>query len=103
MKVLKDIKQSTHEKVKYFHNPETNLRAIIAVHSTVLGPSLGGCRMMPYSNKEGALLDVLRLSEGMTYKAAIAGLKLGGGKAVILGDPIIDKTDNLLKSFGELY
>ena len=101
MKVLKDIEQSTHEKVKYYHDPENNLKAIIAVHSTVLGPSLGGCRMMPYSNEEGALLDVLRLSEGMTYKAAIAGLKLGGGKAVILGNPKTDKTDNLLESFGE--
>ena len=101
MKVLKDIEQSTHEKVKYCHDPENNLKAIIAVHSTILGPSLGGCRMMPYSNEEGALLDVLRLSEGMTYKAAIAGLKLGGGKAVILGNPKTDKTDNLLESFGE--
>ena len=100
MKVLKDIKRSTHERVSYFHDPETNLKAIIAVHSTVLGASLGGCRMMQYSNEEEALLDVLRLSEGMTYKAAIAGLKLGGGKAVILGNPKTDKTEKLLKSFG---
>ena len=101
MITLKEIKQSTHQRVSYYHNSDTNLEAIIAIHSTALGPSLGGCRMMPYSTKEEALRDVLRLSEGMTYKAAIAGLKLGGGKAVILSDPKLDKTTNLLKSFGE--
>ena len=101
MKIFKEIKQSTHEKVNYFHDPETNLKAFIAIHSTALGPSLGGCRMMRYSSQEEALSDVLRLSEGMTYKAAIAGLKLGGGKAVVLADPKIDKTEQLLKSFGE--
>ena len=100
MKVLKEIKQSTHEKVVSFEDSKTNLKAIIAIHSTVMGPSLGGCRMMQYSNEEDALFDVLRLSEGMTYKAAIAGLNLGGGKAVILADPKTDKTDTLLKSFG---
>jgi len=100
MKLLKEIKQSTHEKVMYFDDPKTNLRAIIAIHITVLGPSLGGCRMMPYSSQEEALSDVLRLSEGMTYKAAIAGLKLGGGKAVILANPKTDKTNNFLESFG---
>ena len=101
MITFKEIKQSTHQRVSYYHNSETNLEAIIAIHSTALGPSLGGCRMMPYSTKEEALRDVLRLSEGMTYKAAIAGLKLGGGKAVILSDPKSGKTPDLLKSFGE--
>ena len=101
MKVFKEIKQSTHEKVSYFYDPDTNFKAFIAVHSTALGPSLGGCRMMEYPNQEKALQDVLRLSEGMTYKAAIAGLPLGGGKAVVLANPKKDKTDELLKSFGE--
>ena len=101
MQIFKEIKQSTHEKVTYFHDSDTNLKAMIAIHSTVMGPSLGGCRMMPYSNKEDALNDVLRLSEGMTYKAAIAGLNLGGGKAVILADPKVDKKESLLDSFGD--
>ena len=100
MQIFKEIKQSTHEKVIYFYDPISNLKAIIAVHNTVLGPSLGGCRMMPYLSEDEALADVLRLSEGMTYKAAMAGLHLGGGKAVILADPQIDKNENLLKAFG---
>ena len=100
MQISKEIKQSTHEKVIYFHDPSSNLKAIIAVHSTAMGPSLGGCRMMPYLSEEEALADVLRLSEGMTYKAAMAGLNLGGGKAVILADPQTDKNENLLKAFG---
>ena len=100
MQIFKEIKQSTHEKVIYFHDPLSNLKAIIAVHNTALGPSLGGCRMMPYLSEDEALADVLRLSEGMTYKAAMAGLHLGGGKAVILADPQTDKNENLLKAFG---
>ena len=84
MRTLKEIEQPNHEKVVYFEDTKTNLKAIIAIHSTILGPSLGGCRMMNYSNEKNALSDVLRLSEGMTYKAAMADLKLGGGKAVIL-------------------
>ena len=66
-----------HEQVNFFHDPKTNLKAIIAIHSTELGPSLGGCRMMEYESEQNALYDVLRLSKGMTYKSAIAGLKLG--------------------------
>ena len=77
------------------------LKAIIAIHSTELGPSLGGCRMMEYESDQNALYDVLRLSKGMTYKSAIAGLKLGGGKSVILGNSKTDKTDDLLEKFGE--
>lgn len=100
MKVFKEINQSTHEKICYFHDPDNNLKAFIAIHSTALGPSLGGCRMMHYKTENDALSDVLRLSEGMTYKAALAGLKLGGGKAVIIADPKKDKTPQLLKSFG---
>ena len=100
MRTLKEIEQPNHEKVVYFEDTKTNLKAIIAIHSTILGPSLGGCRMMNYSDEDNALSDVLRLSEGMTYKAAMAGLNLGGGKAVILANPKIDKTDELLQSFG---
>ena len=65
----------------------SGLKAIIAIHNTVLGPALGGCRMYPYKSEEDALVDVLRLSRGMTYKASISNLNLGGGKAVIIGDP----------------
>ena len=101
MSVFTKIEQQGHEQVNYFYDPETNLKAIIAIHNTALGPSLGGCRMMQYSSDEDALIDVLRLSKGMTYKAAVAGLKLGGGKAVIIGDPKYDKSNDLLESFGQ--
>ncbi|HXO27557.1 MAG TPA: Glu/Leu/Phe/Val dehydrogenase dimerization domain-containing protein, partial [Thermoanaerobaculia bacterium] len=89
-----------HERVLFCSSPEVGLRAIIAVHSTVLGPGLGGVRMLPYATMDEALIDVLRLSRGMTYKAAAAGLHLGGGKAVILGDPKQDKSEALLRTFG---
>ena len=100
MKIIKEINLSSHEKVVYCYDPESKLESIVAIHSTELGPSLGGCRMRNYSSKESALSDVLRLSEGMTYKAALAGVKLGGGKAVILGNPKTDKNDKLLENFG---
>lgn len=89
-----------HERVVFCSNPDVGLRAIIAVHSTVLGPGLGGLRMWPFNSFDEALTDVLRLSRGMTYKAAAAGLNLGGGKAVILGDPKKDKSEGLFRSFG---
>jgi leucine dehydrogenase len=89
-----------HERVLFCSNPDTGLQAIIAVHSTVLGPGLGGVRMWPYKSMDEALLDVLRLSRGMTYKAAAAGLNLGGGKAVIVGDSKKHKDEALLRSFG---
>ena len=89
-----------HERVLFCSSPEVGLQAIIAVHSTVLGPGLGGVRMLPYATMDEALIDVLRLSRGMTYKAAAAGLHLGGGKAVILGDPKRDKSEALLRTFG---
>ena len=76
-----------YEEVVFFHDPPTNLRAIVAIHSTTLGPSLGGTRFYPFRSDQEALTDVLRLARGMTYKAAAAGLDLGGGKAVIVGDP----------------
>ena len=90
-----------HEQVEFFADKSTGLRAIIAIHNTNLGPALGGCRMWPYANSAEALNDVLRLSKGMTYKAAMAKLKLGGGKAVIIGDPRKDKTPELMACMGK--
>ncbi|HYV02462.1 MAG TPA: Glu/Leu/Phe/Val dehydrogenase [Actinomycetota bacterium] len=88
------------EEVVYFHDPPTGLRAIVAIHSTTLGPSLGGTRFYPFGSEEDALRDVLRLARGMTYKAAAAGLDLGGGKAVIVGDPKRIKSEELLRAYG---
>src|SRR5215468_1080002 len=88
-----------HERVLVCSNPEVGLKAIIAVHSTVLGPGLGGVRMWPFKSFEEAMIDVLRLSRGMTYKAAAAGLHLGGGKAVIIGDPATDKSEALFSAY----
>lgn len=90
-----------HELVVFRDDPGSGLRAIIALHSTRLGPALGGCRMFPYASHDAALSDVLRLSRGMTCKAALAGLPLGGGKAVIIGDPRWDKSRELLLAMGE--
>ena len=98
--IFYDLNSYGHEQVSFFHDRETGLKAIIGIHSTVLGPSLGGCRMWKYNDEQEALRDVLRLSRGMTYKAALAGLNLGGGKAVIIGDSRQDKTDEMLKVFG---
>lgn len=89
-----------HELVAHFYDKPTGLKAIIAVHSTKLGPALGGCRVWPYESEEAALEDVLRLSKGMTYKSAAMGLPLGGGKAVIIADPRTDKTPELFEAFG---
>jgi leucine dehydrogenase len=90
-----------HETVAFFHDKPTGLNAIIALHSTALGPACGGTRMFPYASDDDALADVLRLSRGMSYKNAIAGLPLGGGKAVIIGDPAKDKTQALLRAYAE--
>jgi leucine dehydrogenase len=89
-----------HERLLVCSNPEAGLRAIVAIHSTVLGPGLGGVRMWPYVSTDEALVDALRLSRGMTYKAAVAGVPLGGAKAVILGDPKRDKSEALFRAFG---
>jgi valine dehydrogenase (NAD+) len=91
---------SGHEQVVFCHDEPTGLKAIIAVHSTALGPALGGTRFYPYASEQDALVDVLNLSRGMTYKAALAGLDLGGGKAVIIGDPATAKTEPLLRAYG---
>ncbi|MHB1589033.1 MAG: Glu/Leu/Phe/Val dehydrogenase dimerization domain-containing protein, partial [Metallibacterium scheffleri] len=89
-----------HEQVVFCHQKDVGLKAIIAIHNTVLGPSLGGLRMWAYKTEQEALNDVLRLSRGMTYKNAVAGLNLGGGKAVIIGDPTRDKSEALFRAFG---
>lgn len=94
-------KTGNHEEVVYCHDEKAGLKAIIAIHNTALGPALGGTRMWAYKNEQEALTDVLRLSEGMTYKAAAAGLNLGGGKAVIIGDPKKDKTEAMFRAFGQ--
>lgn len=89
-----------HEEVVFFSDASCNLKAIIAIHDTTLGPALGGTRMWNYKSIDDAIYDVLRLSKGMTYKAAVSGLNLGGGKAVILGDPTKDKSEALFRSYG---
>ncbi|HEX2090659.1 MAG TPA: Glu/Leu/Phe/Val dehydrogenase [Actinomycetota bacterium] len=89
-----------YEQVVFFHDPPTGLRAIVAIHSTTLGPALGGTRFYPFGSEEEALRDVLRLARGMTYKAAAAGLDLGGGKGVIIGDPKRIKNEELLRAYG---
>ncbi|MFI0366381.1 Leu/Phe/Val dehydrogenase [Actinomadura sp. 1N219] len=89
-----------HEQVVFCQDESSGLRAIIAIYSTALGPSLGGTRFYPYGTEEEALADVLNLSRGMAYKNALAGLDLGGGKAVIIGDPAIDKSEAMLRAYG---
>ena len=90
-----------HEQIVFCNDKDTGLKAIIGIHNTILGPALGGTRMWKYTNEWEALNDVLRLSRGMTFKAAITGLNLGGGKAVIIGDAKTDKTPEMIKKFGE--
>ncbi|GAA1158032.1 Glu/Leu/Phe/Val family dehydrogenase [Nocardioides aquiterrae] len=89
-----------HEQVVFANDPGTGLKAVIAIHSTALGPALGGTRFHPYASTADAVADVLNLSRGMSYKAALAGLDLGGGKAVIIGDPRTAKSEPLLRAYG---
>lgn len=98
--IFENLAVSRHEQIVFCHDPDTGLKAIIAIHNTVLGPALGGTRMWVYKSEAEALNDVLRLSRGMTYKAAISGLNLGGGKAVIIGDSRKDKSEVLFRKFG---
>jgi len=100
LELLKTMNDYGHEQIVYVRDEKVGLRAIIAIHSTVLGPALGGTRFYNYANEDDALYDVLRLSRGMTLKNAAAGLKLGGGKAVILGDSKQLKSDEFFKSYG---
>jgi leucine dehydrogenase len=90
-----------HEQIVFCNDKDTGLKAIIGIHNTVLGPALGGTRMWKYANEWEALNDVLRLSRGMTYKSAISGLNLGGGKAVIIGDAKTEKTPEMMVKFGQ--
>ncbi len=90
-----------HEQIVFCNDEDTGLKAIIGIHNTVLGPALGGTRMWTYNSEWDALNDVLRLSRGMTFKSAITGLNLGGGKAVIIGDAKTQKNDALMRRFGE--
>ncbi len=99
MDVFDRIGADDYEQVVFCHDRRTGLRAIVAVHSTRLGPALGGTRFYPYPTEAAGLEDVLRLARGMTYKAAAAGLDLGGGKAVIFGDPARDKSEALLRAY----
>ena len=98
--VFEHINGDGYEQVVFCSDDQSGLRAIIAIHSTALGPALGGTRFYPYPTEEEALVDVLRLAKGMTYKTAAAGLDLGGGKAVIIGDSRRDKTEELLRAYG---
>lgn len=100
MSLFEALERDGFEQVVFCNDVETGLKAIIAIHDTTLGPALGGVRMWNYNSEEEALRDVLRLAKGMTYKNAVAGLNLGGGKAVIIGDPKKDKSEALFRSFG---
>jgi len=101
MNIFDSLVDYGHEEVLFYSDPKTGLRAIIGVHNTVLGPALGGTRMWNYANDGDALTDVLRLSKGMTYKAAVAGLNLGGGKGVIIGDARTQKSEGLFRAYGK--
>ena len=100
MNIFQYMEQHGHEQLVLCHDEASGLRGIIAIHNTVIGPALGGLRMWQYNSEDEAILDALRLSKGMTYKNAVAGLQLGGGKSVIIGDSRKDKNEALLRSFG---
>ncbi len=102
MGVFEAIGTETHEEVLFGADRETGLRTIIAIHDTSLGPALGGTRFYPYVDEDAALRDVLRLAKGMTLKSAAAGLDLGGGKAVIIGDPAKSWSEDLIRSYGRV-
>jgi leucine dehydrogenase len=99
--IFNEVASMGHEQIVYCYDKSTGLKAIIGIHNTVLGPALGGTRMWHYESEQAALIDVLRLSRGMTFKAAISGLNLGGGKAVIIGDAATMKSEALLRRFGK--
>jgi leucine dehydrogenase len=98
--IFEEMKAQGHEQIIFNYDQATGLKSIIAIHDTTLGPALGGCRMWNYESTEAALHDVLRLSKGMTYKCGVSGVPHGGGKAVIIGDPQKDKSDELFQAFG---
>jgi len=100
MDIFEKMELGSYEQLVFCHDRETGLKAIIGIHDTTLGPALGGARMWPYKSEQEAVEDVLRLARGMTYKAAAAGLNLGGGKSVIIGNSREDKNPGLLRAFG---
>lgn len=100
MKIFEYLEKHDYEQLVFCQDRNTGLKAIICIHDTTLGPALGGTRFWNYESEEDAIIDVLRLSRGMTYKSAAAGLNLGGGKAVIIGDPEKIKSEELLRTFG---
>ncbi len=100
LEILEQIASFDQEQLVFFRHAPSRLRAIVAIDNTVLGPAIGGVRMFPYPNETEAVRDALRLARAMTYKAAMAGLNFGGGKAVIIGDPACDKTEELFRAFG---
>ncbi len=100
MNLLQQMEAEGHEQVAVFSDPGSGLKAIIAIHDTTLGPACGGTRMWPYESEEAAMTDALRLSRAMTYKSAAAGLHLGGGKGVIIGDSHVAKSEALLRAYG---
>lgn len=99
--IFNELNFDDHEQVVFVSEPKSGLKGIIAVHNTALGPAMGGCRMWNYASEALAVNDVLRLSRGMTYKNAVAGLPIGGGKSVIIGNPRTDKTPALFEALGE--
>jgi leucine dehydrogenase len=100
--VLDYMQRYGFKKLVLCNDTDVGLRAVIAIHSTALGPATGGCRMWTYASEQDAIMDALRLARGMTYKYAAAGLNMGGGKAVIIGDPKTDKSEALLRAFGRM-
>lgn len=100
MSIFEELIKKDHEQVVFCSDRDTGLKAIVAIHNTTLGPGLGGCRMWMYESEEHAIRDVLRLSRGMTYKSAAAGLNLGGAKAVIIGNPKTEKSEALFRAYG---
>src|SRR5690625_741990 len=101
MEIFKYMETDEYEQVVFCQDKQTGLKAIIVIHSTVLGPALGGARMWTYDSEEEALIDALRLAKGMTYKNAAAGLKLGGGETVIFGNPKKDKSEAMFRKLGQ--
>ena len=100
MEIFDKIKANDHEQVVFCYDPTSGYKGIIAIHNTTLGPALGGTRFWNYDNDEAAVTDALRLSRGMTYKSAVAGLNLGGGKAVIIGDPKTKRREMIFRAHG---
>ncbi len=100
MEIFDYMRKYDYEQLLFCYDDASGLKAVIAIHDTTLGPALGGTRMWTYATEEAAIEDALRLARGMTYKNAAAGLNLGGGKAVIIGDPRKDKNEEMFRAFG---